>query len=264
MNFPKVGTVADHAYWLSGMKLRDASGDAPLGTIDVRSRGFGVGDPTPGSTQHSAGTLGPGTLGQLPFKRQSKAWGKTPSAPKLNELDITATNVRTVTINAARARVSCKAKLVVKSDGPLSVHLTGCGGKGTSGVSGGQCSSSRPGVSVSTSSRLRRDSYSLRGSAFGCGGAKVAHVYIAVSRAAAGGRCRFLNDNGTLSSPRSCSRPIRLLAAHGHAHGASVSWRLVDVASLPSGSYTVSATAIDSKGRSSRRSGFNSRALSVR
>jgi hypothetical protein len=265
MNFPKVGTVADHAYWLSAMKLRDASGDAPLGTIDVRSRGFGVGDPAPGSTQHSAGTLGPGTLGQLPFKRQSKAWGNTPSAPKLNELDITATNIRTVTINAARARVTCKAKLVVKSDGPLSVHLTGCGDKGTSGgPSGGQCSSSRPLVSVSTSSRLRRGSYSLRGSASGCGGAKVKRVYVAISRAAAGGRCRFVTDNGTLGSPRSCSKPIRHLAALRRARAGSVPWKLVDVADIPSGRYTVSATAIDSKGRSSGGSGSGSRAFRVR
>jgi C-terminal binding-module, SLH-like, of glucodextranase len=260
MDFPKVGTVADHAYWLSGMKLRDASGDAPLGTIDVRSHGFGVGDPSPGPTQHAAGTLGPGTLGQLPFKRQSKAWGSTPHEAKANQLDITAKNIRSVTINAARARVTCNTKLVVKSDGPLTVRLTGCKGKHAFRGVNGRCSSSRPGASVSASSRLRRDSYRLGGSAFGCGGAKVKRVKVAISRAASGGRCRFVNDNGTLSSPRSCSRPIRLLAAL-HAHGTSASWRLADVASLTPGRYTVSATAIDSKGRASRAS---RRALRVR
>src|SRR5205085_686562 len=181
MDFPKVGTVANHAYWLSGMKLRDASGDTPLGTIDVRSHGFGVGDSAPGSTQHGAGTLGPGTLGQLPYVEQSKGWGSVPHEPKANRLDITAKNIRTVTINAARAHVTCRAKLVVKSDGPLAVHLTGCNGKkGTSGGGGasGRCSSSRPGASVSESSRLRRDGYSLRGSAFGCGGATVKRVKV--------------------------------------------------------------------------------------
>jgi C-terminal binding-module, SLH-like, of glucodextranase len=261
MDFPKVGTVADHAYWLSGMKLRDGSGDAPLGTIDVRSRGFGAGDPPVGATQHGGGVLTGGTLPGIAFTEQSKSWGKTPPAPKRNELDITAKNIRTVTINAPRAHVTCKAKLVVKSDGPLAVHLTGCGSsKGTSGGSGARCSSSGPGVSVSTSSRLRRGSYSLRGSAAGCGGAKVKHVYVAISRAAGGGRCRFVTDNGTLSSPRSCSRPIRLLAARRHARGATVSWRLVDVASLPPGRYTVSATSVDSK----RRSSTGSRTLRVR
>ena len=32
MDFPGAGTVADHAYWLSGLKLRDSGGSAPLGT----------------------------------------------------------------------------------------------------------------------------------------------------------------------------------------------------------------------------------------
>jgi hypothetical protein len=89
----------------------------------------------------------------------------------------------------------------------------------------------------------------------------VKRVKVAISRAAAGGRCRFVTDNGTLSSPRSCSKPIRLLAARGHAHGATVAWRLVDVASLPPGQYSVSATAIDSNGRASRAS---RRSLGVR
>ncbi|HVS29674.1 MAG TPA: alpha/beta hydrolase-fold protein, partial [Solirubrobacteraceae bacterium] len=36
MDFPDVGTTADHAYWLSQIKLRDGSGSAPLGKVDVR------------------------------------------------------------------------------------------------------------------------------------------------------------------------------------------------------------------------------------
>src|SRR5947208_15838909 len=38
------GVVADHAYWLSRLRVRDPKA-APTGTIDVRSHGFGVGDP---------------------------------------------------------------------------------------------------------------------------------------------------------------------------------------------------------------------------
>ena len=53
MDFPGVQTAAGHAYWVSGVTLRNGSGTAPLGTIDVRSRGFGVGDPRPGA--HTAG-----------------------------------------------------------------------------------------------------------------------------------------------------------------------------------------------------------------
>ena len=42
MDFPADGTTADHAYWLSGIALRDSSGTAPLGTLDARSSGTGV------------------------------------------------------------------------------------------------------------------------------------------------------------------------------------------------------------------------------
>ena len=47
---PRRSDAAGHAYWVSDVTLRNASGTAPLGTIDVRSRGFGVGDPTPSGT----------------------------------------------------------------------------------------------------------------------------------------------------------------------------------------------------------------------
>jgi len=271
MDFPKVGTVADHAYWLSGMKLRDAAGDAPLGTIDVRSHGFGVADPSAGSTQHGGGTLGPGTLGQLPFTEQSKAWGKAASEAKLDRLEITATNVRTVTIDPTRARVDCDAQLVVKSDGPLSVTLAGCGRNAALG--GGRCDASRPpGASVSGASRLRRHGVSLRGRAvaFGCSGGKtvagtVKRVYVAISRGAGHGRCRFLKASGRLSASRSCTRPLKLRARLGHIRPGKVPWAFSAGASLPRGRYTVAVIAVDRRGRmGGRRGRFNRRSFSVR
>src|SRR3712207_1762315 len=36
MDFPEVGTVADHAYWLSGLRVRDTSGEAPRALVDAR------------------------------------------------------------------------------------------------------------------------------------------------------------------------------------------------------------------------------------
>jgi hypothetical protein len=51
MDFRNVKTVADHAYWLSGLELRDATGQAPLGEVDALSRGFGVPDPEPPATR---------------------------------------------------------------------------------------------------------------------------------------------------------------------------------------------------------------------
>ena len=39
MDFGADGTSAGHAYWVYGVTLRDGSGTAPLGTVDVRSSG---------------------------------------------------------------------------------------------------------------------------------------------------------------------------------------------------------------------------------
>ena len=87
------GTSAGHAYWLYGVELRDGSGTAPLGTIDVRSEGFGVGDPHASATQLGAGALTGGQLGAIPFTSESKTWEAAPSAPARDVLDITARNI---------------------------------------------------------------------------------------------------------------------------------------------------------------------------
>jgi hypothetical protein len=137
LDLPKLDLVSDHAYWLSGVRLRDAGSGSgtpanvadTVGRIDVLSHGFGTGDPEPGATQAGAGTLDGGNfLPSYPFTRQFKDLGAVPAVQKQDVLDVSASNVRTVTVNAARARVSCAAKLFVESDGPLDVLLAGCGG----------------------------------------------------------------------------------------------------------------------------------------
>jgi pimeloyl-ACP methyl ester carboxylesterase len=120
---PKVLSASDHAYWLSGLKLRTAGS---AGTIDVRSLGFGVGDPPVEPVKPSAGTLNGGSHGPLPYTRRTIDWGATPSATKADELVVTATNLSAVTIDARRARVSCDAKVDKTSDGPLTVTFIDC------------------------------------------------------------------------------------------------------------------------------------------
>ena len=131
MQEPQFGVVGDHAYWLSLVKVRDGSGTVPRGTIDVRSEGFGVGDPTPSGTIPGAGLL---TGGQYPvpnsiigFASVSKVWGQAPSAPVADVLDVTATNIRDVTVNVDRARVDCNVNVKIVSDGIVTVHLPACG-----------------------------------------------------------------------------------------------------------------------------------------
>jgi hypothetical protein len=126
MDFPADGTAAGHAYWVYGVTLREPGGTTPLGKVDVRSEGFGTADPTPGATQHGAGALTGGQIPAIPFTSQSKAWGPASPEPARDTLDITASNVSSVTIDAARARVDCHAHLNISSDGPIKVKLADC------------------------------------------------------------------------------------------------------------------------------------------
>jgi hypothetical protein len=137
MDFSSDGTAAGHAYWVYGVALRDSGGAAPLGTIDVRSHGFGAGDSPPGATQHGAGVLTGGQIPAIPYTSQSRAWGPAPAEPQRDALDISASNVSAVTIDAKRAKVDCKAQLNVTTDGPLTVTLADCKGVKSTPVSVG-------------------------------------------------------------------------------------------------------------------------------
>lgn len=126
MDFPEVDMVGDHAYWLSDMTVRDRFAATGRAKVDVFSHGFGLGDPKPSVTSSNLGVLQGGTLGPMVYTSQNKTWPAAPSQPVANRLDITASNLATLTVHPARAKVGCDADLVVKTDGPLSVILAGC------------------------------------------------------------------------------------------------------------------------------------------
>ena len=126
MDFANRDTVADHAYWLSGLRVRDTSGNAPLGEVDAVSGGFGTGDPVPGSTEVEPGTLPSGNLGPLAYTEGRKVWGPTPTVPKTNSVTITATNLSRIVVHPRRARIDCRAKLDVTTDGPVRIAIAGC------------------------------------------------------------------------------------------------------------------------------------------
>jgi hypothetical protein len=131
MDFPADGTSSGHAYWVYGVQLREAGGSAPLGTVDVRSQGFGVGDPPAKATETEAGALTGGSLGAIPYTEERKTWGPAPTQPLANALDINATNVASFAVDAKRAKVTCSAALNVHTDGHLEVTLADCPGGGT-------------------------------------------------------------------------------------------------------------------------------------
>ena len=132
LDYPGLGFVADHAYWLSGLKLRSATppvtGGHAQGSIDAFSYGFGTADPTPSNTQFGTDTLTGGNLPTpLVYTRQFRTWGPVPSIPRAKRIDLTARNIAAVTINVGRASVGCGVDLHVDTDGPVTIELAGCG-----------------------------------------------------------------------------------------------------------------------------------------
>lgn len=61
------------------------------------------------------------------YTRQYQTWGQPGVAPIQDRLDLALTNVAEVTIDVARARVSCAVDLRVTTDGPARITLAGCG-----------------------------------------------------------------------------------------------------------------------------------------
>jgi len=125
MDDPQSGLVGDRAYWLSDIQTRVA--DPRVGTIDVVSRAFGLKDAPKASVVTKAGVEEGTTVPLNPYTSESR----TPLPPiqtaAANSLDITATNIASVTIDPEQSKVSCSVTLNVTTDGPLTVHLIGCG-----------------------------------------------------------------------------------------------------------------------------------------
>lgn len=121
MQQPAWGMVADHAYWLSAIQIRDASVQHDMGTVDALSHGFGLADPAVNPEQATSGTSGSFT-----FTGLVRTWQPAQRVAATDQLDLTLTNVAAVTIDARRAHLGCDAALHITSDGPVTVRLTGC------------------------------------------------------------------------------------------------------------------------------------------
>jgi len=126
MDDPQSGLVGNHAYWVTGIETRSED-PTDLGTIDVVSQGFGLTEaPTQAVVLGSgiqAGTTVP-LNGYTTETRTPKPPIETASADRLV---VTAENIGEITIDPRQAEVTCAVELDVTTDGPMTVHLVGCG-----------------------------------------------------------------------------------------------------------------------------------------
>lgn len=119
---PAAGLVHDKSFWVSKLQIRDRSEHTSKGTIDAISLGFGLTDPDTKLETPDVYTDAPGNF----YATVERTWGAPKPAPREDKLVITATNIKSVTIDTKAAHLTCKAKVVVHSDGPLDVTLLGC------------------------------------------------------------------------------------------------------------------------------------------
>jgi hypothetical protein len=136
-DFPRWGLVANHAYWLSDLRLRTFGdtcrgnpqpGCGSSGTVDATSSGFGLLDAVPSGPQPGGGVeAGGAAFPVLPYIEVKQTWAKPSRTPRKDTITLTATNIRSLTLDVSRARVGCHVDLHVTTDGPLDVTLAGCG-----------------------------------------------------------------------------------------------------------------------------------------
>jgi hypothetical protein len=121
---PDAGLVHNRSFWLSGLEVRDNSEPVAKGTIDAISYGFGLSQP---DTALETPTIGVDNVASAnAYFTVERTWDQPKPIRRQDRIVINATNIRSVTIDPRAARVSCRAKIEVQSDGPLKVTLKGC------------------------------------------------------------------------------------------------------------------------------------------
>jgi hypothetical protein len=119
------GLVHDHAYWLSDVSVADTSaGPGAKGVVDVRSHGFGTGDPVSSALTPGAGVMA------LPYTSQGRSWAAAPAEAVAAAGDIQLRNISSVRIDLARARLDAAQPitLTVTADRGATVVLDGISG----------------------------------------------------------------------------------------------------------------------------------------
>lgn len=117
---PRLGLVADHAYWVCEVRLARVEPITAKGVVDAFSHGFGVGDPP------SARGYGEG-LRPVPYLEVNRTWGDRPEIPRENRLDVTLTNVASARLDLAGARIdpARELRVIVTADTTGQLYLDG-------------------------------------------------------------------------------------------------------------------------------------------
>lgn len=116
---PRLGLRQNHAYWVSGLRARDRSGDPQtdpaVAAVTARSYAFGRRDPI---TRHTV-TGGAGAGPPMPSSIDSTEWIHGRTRKRRNRLGVRLTNLTAATVDGCRARLSSAKPLVivVRSDG---------------------------------------------------------------------------------------------------------------------------------------------------
>jgi hypothetical protein len=122
---PDLGLTADHAYWVSDLKARNASGDpqtAPArAEIDARSAAFGEGQPVTRSFRN----VSPQTAAPTPTTIEGTRWARVPHVRPRNVLRLTLANIATATVDGVDAQLSAAKTLRIRvtSDGAGRVRV---------------------------------------------------------------------------------------------------------------------------------------------
>ena len=286
----RLGLVADHAYWLSGLRARDPGRDRPQAAVRAlavaRSLAFGERDAPVARTARADAGGGPG-----PATVDGTTWGAPREARAENALELDLRNVERAVVDGPRARLSPARELHVQAkgdgDGSARVELPLRYG---ARVLRGEASVDRDGATVPLGAgtrqvliaagcpdrarprsrlerrtgRTRSGRSTLRGRASdrGCGprgrGGILTGVRVAIAKRV-GRACRHLGSDGRLGARRSCRRPRYLDARRRGGRFTFSSARR-----LPAGRYVALSRAADREGNAERRGPRNRVTFRVR
>jgi hypothetical protein len=115
------GVVADHAYWVSGLKARGKD----VASLDALSEGYGRADPASLPPETTEGAIPAGNVGPLTYVERHVGRAPAASVAKRDRLIVTTRHLAAATIDTRRARLSCHPKIVADTDGPVRLELVG-------------------------------------------------------------------------------------------------------------------------------------------